>query len=151
MCVHISCPRSIDLEMKTLRGHGWWYMSRKMEAVQRGRRSGEGWADKPTESSTVAEELFGKPFPKLSITSGSRAVPIGQAPGPEHNSRTTDCLLACSYIHISCINVQHHHFPLAQGPLLHYVLDTAEVKGGHNPFLLTGLRPHWAVAARMVS
>lgn len=46
-------------------------MSRKMEGVQPGGRSGKGWAGKPMESSTVAEELLGNPLLKVSITSGS--------------------------------------------------------------------------------
>lgn len=71
---------------------GVW--SRKKEGVQPGARSGKGWADKPMESSTAAEELLGNPLLKLSITSGSWAVPVGQAPGPERK-QSHHWLLAC--------------------------------------------------------
>lgn len=48
------------------------------------------------------------------------------------------------------MNAQHRHFLLAPGPLLHYILDTEEVKAEHHPSVLMGLQPQWGVAAKMV-
>lgn len=101
LCTHLtSRDVSIVLEVNTLRGLWWWCVKQENGGGTTRREEWEGLG----RQAHGAEELLGKPLPKLSITSDSWAFPAGQAPGPEQESppRLLACLQRGLYFRHEC-------------------------------------------------